>query len=259
MSYKTVATIILLGLFIAVKGDEGDRIIGGKNVQIVEFPFQVSLQYNRQHICGGSLYDNDKVITAAHCVETFKARDLSVLTALLGTSSLSEGGVRMPIKSIVKHQYFNLTGDGSYDLAMFTLKNPVNFSSTIEPITLANKTPENGTQVYVVGWGVLKASDTKSSTKLQGVQLDFISRAACGQPPNFYKKEDITPTMICAGADPKGSCRGDSGGPMIDIKSNSLLGVVSWGSSVCAAGGFPGVYTNVVALKNWIISTAKAL
>jgi len=43
--------------------------------------------------------------------------------------------------------------------------------------------------------------------------------------------------------------QGDSGGPVTQNKV--LVGVVSWGIG-CARAGFPGVYTRVAQLRNWI-------
>ncbi|XP_074040374.1 trypsin 3A1-like [Leptinotarsa decemlineata] len=43
------------------------RIIGGRSVQIEEFPYQLSLRYNGTPICGAALITKDRALTVAHC------------------------------------------------------------------------------------------------------------------------------------------------------------------------------------------------
>lgn len=43
------------------------RVLGGSPAAIEAWPWQVSLQYRKEHICGGSIIGPGWVLTAAHC------------------------------------------------------------------------------------------------------------------------------------------------------------------------------------------------
>ena len=46
-------------------------------------------------------------------------------------------------------------------------------------------------------------------------------------------------------------CRGDSGGPLYDPGSRSVVGITSWGYG-CGMSRYPGVYTRVSACMSWV-------
>ena len=55
---------------------QSSRVVNGEEATPNSWPWQISLRYRDYpdvnaygHICGGSLIENDLVLTAAHCVE----------------------------------------------------------------------------------------------------------------------------------------------------------------------------------------------
>lgn len=46
-----------------------DRILNGAEVAVGQWPFVVSVTFNDEHICGGFIYSQKYIITAASCVD----------------------------------------------------------------------------------------------------------------------------------------------------------------------------------------------
>ena len=44
------------------------RLVGGTQAAAGDYPFVISLSENDQHICGGFIYNDRWVVTAASCV-----------------------------------------------------------------------------------------------------------------------------------------------------------------------------------------------
>ncbi|XP_043085332.1 transmembrane protease serine 2 isoform X2 [Puntigrus tetrazona] len=233
--------------------NSGTRIVGGTTVTSRGvWPWQVSLQISRRHLCGGSVITPYWIVTAAHCVHgNSDARDWTVYAGYLTRSEmLSATG--NSVSQIVMHNFDPITNEN--DIALMKLNRPLMITSNVRPVCLPNKgmyfaAPR---ECYVTGWGALFSGGSPSQN-LQEAKIQLIDRTTCNSRQVYNRQ--ITDTMICAGKLEGGvdSCQGDSGGPLV-TKENSLwwlVGDTSWGDG-CAFRNKPGVYGNVTYFLDWI-------
>ncbi|XP_026777559.3 transmembrane protease serine 4b [Pangasianodon hypophthalmus] len=229
-----------------------DRIVGGTDTTVESWPWQVSLRWDGQHACGGSLISTRWIISAAHCF-TGRTKELSQWSVVLGQTYITSSGA-VSVESILLNQaYKSATHD--YDIAMVRLASDVIPGASIHPVCLPpyQLSIKAGDELVVTGWGVLQENGQLSNV-LQKATVPLIDRSVCSNASIYGSA--ITPRMLCAGFLKGGvdSCQGDSGGPLVFQSSRwQLVGVVSWGGG-CARKGRPGVYTDVRQLLNWIYS-----
>ncbi|XP_069681247.1 vitellin-degrading protease-like [Periplaneta americana] len=161
-----------------------------------------------------------------------------------GSSYKEEGGSVRKISTAIIHPRYK---DYDYDIGVIKVTRPFRFGESIKPIVMISTPPEVDTCAIVSGWGDLREGGN-SPSRLQHVEVLIVDFYRC---VSSYKR--ITSRMICAGW-PKGgkdACQMDSGGPL--VSEDKLIGIVSWGYG-CAQKGYPGVYTSVSVLRNWVIS-----
>lgn len=248
------------------------QIINGAPAARGEFPWQVSLQVStiddplEAHYCGGSIYAQSWIITAAHCVHGLNATDLLVG---VGAIELKPGLKRVKVDRIIRHPGYKVPPGQepdreADDLALLHLKTPLQFGSQVAPIALLSQADEAGfvhrtTQFTVSGWGA-EAEGGLAVQKLQKVPVPYADPAHCSAAvsyPPSHGKPQIVDGMLCAGSVEGDSCQGDSGGPLMLPSAAGpprLAGVVSWGDG-CAEAYKYGVYTRVSRYRQWISQT----
>ncbi|XP_075168807.1 trypsin alpha-4-like [Haematobia irritans] len=227
------------------------RIVGGSPTTINSYPWQISLQRGGAHSCGGSIYSPYIVVTAAHCLQFARSSSMKVRA---GSTNWNEGGTLVSVLAFKTHQGYSIVNMMN-DIAVLRLSSSLTFGPTIKPIELTTKPPDDGAVATVSGWGTLESGGSILPETLQYVEVSIVVPGKCASSEYGYGNQ-IKPTMLCAYAVGKDSCQGDSGGPL--VSGGKLVGVVSWGKG-CAAEGYPGVYSDVAALRTWVIDAAASV
>ncbi|KAG5842893.1 hypothetical protein ANANG_G00182590 [Anguilla anguilla] len=236
---RSLVFILLLGAAVA---QDDDKIVGGYECEPHSKPWQVSLN-SGYHFCGGSLVNENWVVSAAHC---YKSR----VEVRLGEHNIrkTEGNEQFIRSSrVIRHpKYSSWTIDN--DIMLIKLSEPATFSDAVQPVALPTSCAPAGTMCTVSGWGDTMTSN--DGTRLQCLEIPILENSDCD---NAYPGM-ITDAMFCAGylQGGKDSCQGDSGGPV--VCNGELQGVVSWGYG-CAERDHPGVYAKVCLFNDWLAST----
>ncbi|XP_028814615.1 chymotrypsin A-like [Denticeps clupeoides] len=230
------------------------RIVNGEEAVPHSWPWQVSLQDDTGfHFCGGSLINDNWVVTAAHCDVTMTDH---VILGEHDRSSSFEDIQTLSIDKVFQHPQYN--GQTLLnDVTLLKLATPARLNLHVSPVCVASADHSftGDTTCVTSGWGLTNYNDPDTPAHLQQVALPLLTNAECRN----YWGDQITPLVICAGAAGASSCIYDSGGPLVCEKDGiwTLVGVVSWGTSNCSPAA-PGVYSHVAKMRAWMDETTAA-
>lgn len=138
------------------------------------------------------------------------------------------------------------------DITLVELENEVSFNDNMKPVCLPSSNFPTGTMCTVSGFGTIRSGGPQARY-LMKANVPLVDHQKCKR-----SYQSLTPRQVCAGYDQGkiDSCQGDSGGPLACPQNGKffLTGVVSYGIG-CAKPGYPGVYTNVKEMMEWIETT----
>merc|ERR1712038_1888767 len=233
-------------------------------------PWQVSIRRNSEHICGGTILNENTVLSAAHCFFGFDY-DNKILTtgkdnALQNNFTILAGIINR--EDSVSGQEIEVDG---YIWPPMDY-NPYSFTNDIIILKLKGNLVFSQKKVYAVslplektwgkydsfedcmisGWGRTTRHKSSQIPKiLQWANVPTI--ANCNSVSNYT---NLIESQICALNNGKtDACTGDSGGPLVCKSGFSgyvMTGVVSYGPRICGTPNYPGIYTRVGYFLHWI-------
>ncbi|XP_045488715.1 chymotrypsin-2-like [Pieris rapae] len=135
----------------AIDGDS--RIIGGKDATPGMANYQVSIRdhtgYREWHICGGSIINEEYVLTAAHCIFEKNIKDMSIV---VGSHTINKGGDRYKIKKLIPHEKYSEPVLKN-DIGVVQIEGKFKYNDKVQPIELLKEMAPIGKKCLFTGWG----------------------------------------------------------------------------------------------------------
>lgn len=263
MAFKltTVACLLLAGCAL-VSSRSARKIVGGDEAEAHEFPYQISLQWNfnqegkePMHFCGGSLLNENFVLTAGHCRTAYNAEGfIEVVAAEHDVSTSEDNEQRRLVKAFTVHEQYG-GGVGPNDIAVIRVDKPFQLNDMVQPIQLPRQYEQFEGDVMLSGWGSVSTTSVPSyPDKLRKAVLPLQSYENCLRL--WDNDSALAESNVCAGPEDgsKSACSADSGGPLVKQNADGpvQVGVVSWGAVPCGAPKRPTVFAGVAHYVDWI-------
>lgn len=229
------------------------RIIGGREAEKGSWPWQVTiLNKFREPFCGGTLLNEQWVLTAAHCVRRRLLVRVGEHDLMADEGTEQESRV---FESFIHPDYDPDTVNN--DIALLQLRTPFDLNEHVQPACLptpGDQLPINA-RATILGWGKRRNSAIFGTDLLHQAEVPVVDPELCKE---VYDNYHITDHMLCAGYK-KGrvdSCAGDSGGPLLYKNDNRWVvhGITSFGEG-CGQKGKFGIYARVAKFTRWIKKT----
>lgn len=229
-------------------------IYHGEIARIGQFPYQVSLVHRSvgDHICGGTIIGQRRVLTAGQCVELL-TEHLDELAVKAGTVMRADTPERNPdallaqVTNITVHPKRNVS-KGRYDLALVTTDVDLYGADTRtrQPIAVAARRDWDWSKCVVSGWGDTEMA-MEYSGRLRYAKMTMLSAGYCARKwRRLFGRDEVCAKGV-AGRD---AAEGDNGGPL--VCDRQLVGVVLYGSPTTEFR-MPAVYVNVWSAREWAI------
>ncbi|XP_053667601.1 chymotrypsin-C-like [Anopheles marshallii] len=243
-------------------------IVNGNGAKEGNWPWHTAIFHNigRTFVyqCGGTILDQNTVLTAAHCVMTpngiIARRRLRVQVGRHQLSVTSKRVQEHEAFEMIVHPEYNVNGI-RHDIALIMLATDITYTDYVQPICLWNRGEDQnaivGTWGTVIGYGV-DETDNVSDT-LREASIPVVSHITCIESNRALFGSQLTSDMLCAGnRDGISACNGDSGGGLFFSYNGTwfIRGIVSFTKprqygKICDTKEYT-VFTDVAKYLKWI-------
>ncbi|XP_049836669.1 trypsin alpha-3-like [Schistocerca gregaria] len=256
MEYKDLVTllVILLGCCgsqtVHTLPRKFAKIQQGSRASLVNFPYQLSVEYYEDFHCGASILTEIWAVTAGHCVDGLSTFGLAVRS---GSETTKRGGALHPAADRASHVHYDFFGL-DYDIGLIKVDSAFKLGRLARPLPLARTEPLTGAVAVQTGWGSGAGQPRLMSDRLLVDTLQVANRSLC--MTRYAKVGEVTRRMLCAvaAAESGAACSVDPGGPL--VADGRLIGVVSWATG-CVSAGQPGVYADVAEMADWVLEYVR--
>ncbi|XP_062055308.1 serine protease 33-like [Lepus europaeus] len=242
-------------------------IASGREANVGQWPWQVSIRRGSLHICSATLISQQWVLTMANCFWSTDVTKYSVLVGSLQIIGFPDPRMTIPVSRIITHPDYQGNKFGAP--AVVELAYPVSYGPVVLPICLPSSEVQlkNTSSCWVIGWSYSGTyQHTKASYTLKELRVPLMDLQTCN---NYYQNANLTngnesiisEATICSLIPVKhrDQCIGNRGDPLMCQVDDFwvLAGIVTWGTN-CIQTNEPGIYTNISFYKSWIETSATS-
>ncbi|XP_043201693.1 serine protease 44-like [Amphibalanus amphitrite] len=212
-------------------------------------------------VCGGSLINEQVVLTAARCVQRFEENKDSLVVRLGEKDILSYEEIYPPVEIAVKDViiHANYSREQKYnDLALLFLREPAPLRPGLDTICVR----QEGTDLRdcsIHSYGLRQTGSSQFDLRLREADQAPLPYTDCQRVLRGTRKGpffQLHPSFQCTTSDVTCDLGEDRAGspltcPDLTRREHQLRGVVAWGVG-CQSQQKPGVYTSVTEFYRWI-------